>query len=210
MKFGRTLALTLATMLLAAPLVHAQDDDMGELTTRKPRKQTAEEENKDPSRSGPLLGVGALYGLDNFSNLPFGTDGSGGFSLHAGYRFNKWISSELRMDDFVQFDAHAGGVDVGEVNGWYLGLDQKAYLLHGRFQPFLLAGLGYLVMETSNNAGTNPNKTDDGCGLHFGGGLDIYATEKVVVTTDISYVLGVGDVDDYGVTVFGLGLLYRP
>lgn len=210
MKFGRTLALTLATLLLAAPLVHAQDDDMGELTTKKPRKQTVEEENNDPSRDGPILGVGALYGIDNFSNLGFGTDGSAGFSLHAGYRFNKWISSELRMDDFVQFDAQLAGVDVGEVNGWYLGLDQKAYFLHGRFQPFAVIGLGYLVMETSNNAGTNPNKTDDGVGMRFGGGIDIYTTSKVVVSTDISYVMGVGDVDDYGVTVFGLGLLYRP
>lgn len=209
MKFGRTLALTLATMLLAAPTVHAQDD-MGDMTTKRPRKQTVQEENSDPSRSGPLLGVGALYGLDNFSNLGASTNGTGGFSLHVGYRFNEWVSSELRVDDFVQFDAHVAGVDVGEVNGWYLGLDQKVYLLHGRFQPFALAGVGLLTMETSNATGTNPNKTDDGCGLHFGGGLDIYATNKVVVSTDISYVFGVGDVSDYGVTVFGLGILYRP
>ena len=210
MKFGRTLALTPATLLLAVPVVHAQDDDMGDMTTKRPRKQTVEEENNDPSRSGPLLGVGGLYAIDDFSNLGMGTDGSGGFSLHVGYRFNKWISSELRMDRFSQFDAHSGGVDVGEVNGWYLGLDQKAYFLHGRFQPFALLGLGLLDMETTNNTAANPSKTDDGVGLRFGGGLDIYATNKVLVTTDVSYLLGVGDVGDYGVTVIGLGILYRP
>ena len=41
MKFGRTLALTLATLLIAVPAVHAQDD-MGDMTTKRPRKQTVE------------------------------------------------------------------------------------------------------------------------------------------------------------------------
>lgn len=209
MKFGRMLALSLATLLTAVPAVHAQDD-MGDMTTKRPRKQTVEEENNDPARSGVLLGLSATYTIDDFSNVGMSNDGSGGFSIQLGYRFNKWISSQLRVDDFVQFDGHSSGADVGEVNGWYVGLDQKVYLMHGRFQPFGLLGLGLLDMETSNNTATNPNKTDDGVSMRFGGGMDIYATNKVLVTADISYILGLGEVSDYNVAVFGLGFLYRP
>lgn len=216
MKFGRTLALSLATLLIAVPAVHAQDD-MGDMTTKRPRKQTQEEENNDPSRSGVLLGLGYTYSLDSIDNVGMSLDGSSGFSAHVGYRFNKWVSSELRVERFVQFDGDAANpapppnrIDVGEVNGWSVGLDQKVYLLHGRFQPFALAGIGILDVETTNALAGNPSKTDDGAALRFGGGLDIYATNKVVVTTDVSYLLGVGDLDDYGITVFGIGFLYRP
>jgi hypothetical protein len=217
MKFGRMLALSLAALLIAVPAVHAQDEDMGELTTKRPRKQTQEEENNDPSRSGVLLGVGALYALDSIDNVGMALDGSGGFSAHLGYRFNKWVSSEVRVDRFVQFDGDAANpapppnrIDVGEINGWYLGLDQKVYILHGRFQPFALVGLGLLDFETTNALAANPKKTDDGVAMRFGGGLDIYATNKIVVTADVAYLLGMGDIDNYGVTVFGLGFLYRP
>jgi len=209
MKFGRMLALSLATLLIAVPAVHAQDD-MGDMATKRPRKKTVEEENNDPSRSGPMLGLSATYNIDNFSGTQMSTGSSGGFAAHVGYRFNKWVSSELRMDRFVQFDGNAGGVDVGEVNGWYLGLDQKAYLLHGRYQPFVLVGLGMLTMDTSNSAAANNEKTDDGVSMRFGGGIDLYATNKIVVTGDVSYVLGLGEVDGYGVTVIGLGFNYRP
>lgn len=211
MKFGRMLGLTLATLLIAAPAVHAQDDDMGDLTTKRPKRaQTVEEENNDPSRSGPILGLGAVWALDDFSNVGASTDSSGGYNAHVGYRFNEWVSTDLEVERYQQFDAHANGSDVGEVNGWAVGLNERAYILHGRYQPWLELGINYLSMETTNTAVGNSNKTDDGCGLRFGGGLDVFATNHLVVTTDISYMLGVGEVDNFGVVAFSLGFQYRP
>ena len=74
MKFGRILVLSLAALLIAAPAAHAQ------------RKLSAED--VDPARSGPMLGVGAVFALENFGGIGMGTDNSGAFNAHVGYRFN--------------------------------------------------------------------------------------------------------------------------
>ena len=46
--------------------------------------------------------------------------------------------------------------------------------------------------------------------MRFGAGLDVYATDKLVVTTDISYMLGMGQVQGYDIVMFSLGFLFRP
>jgi hypothetical protein len=205
MKFGRALVLTLATLLVAVPAVYAQDD-MGDLTTKKPaHKQTVEEENNDPARSGPILGLGGIFALENFSGIGMSTDNSGGFNAHVGYRFTPHISSDLHIERYQEFDAKNG-----EVNGWAVGLNGRGYFLTGNFQPFLLGGLNYLSMETTNSTASNPNKTDDGPALRFGGGLDWYATTHIVITGDISYMLGLSQVNGYDMVIFSLGFFYRP
>ena len=66
-------------------------------------------------------------------------------------------------------------------------------------------------METTNSLNkSNPNKTDDGPGLRLGAGVDVYATPKIVVTSDVSYMLGLGDVKNYDMVLFSLGFAYRP
>lgn len=210
MKFGRTLVLSLATLLVAVPAVYAQDD-MGDLTTKKPaRKQTVEEENNDPSRSGVLFGIGAVLALDNFSGVGMSTDISGGFNAQVGYRFNRWFSSNLHVERYQQFDGHKDGSDVGEVNGWSIGLDGRGYILPGRVQPFGLIGIALLDMETTNSTASNANKTDDGPALRFGAGVDVYATNRLIVTTDVSYLLGLAEVDGYDMVLFSLGFQFRP
>jgi opacity protein-like surface antigen len=205
MKFGRMLGLSLAALLIAAPVVHAQDEDLGELTTKKPRKQTVEEENNDPLRNGPMLGVGGLWALDNFDGIGMNTDSSGGYNINVGYRFNKWVASDMRIERYQEFDA-----PPGEVNGWAVGLNARGYYPFGAFQPFGMLGMNYLDLETTNNTSPNPKKTDDGPALRFGFGLDWYATPRFVITSDISYMLGLGEVADYDIAVFSLGFLYRP
>ncbi len=205
MKFGRMIGLSLAALLVAAPAVHAQDEDLGELTTKKPRKQTVEEENNDPARNGPMLGIGGLYALDNFDGIGMATDGSGGYNINVGYRFNKWVATDLRIERYQEFDA-----PPGEVNGWAVGLNGRGYFMHGPIQPFGMFGMNYLDLETTNNTSLNPKKTDDGPALRFGFGLDWFATTKIVLTTDVSYMLGLGEVSDYDIVVFSFGFLYRP
>ncbi|MFN2424805.1 MAG: outer membrane beta-barrel protein [Candidatus Binatia bacterium] len=206
MKFGRMLVLSLATLLIAAPAVYAQDDDMGDLTTKKPtRRQVIEEESNDPARSGPILGVGGIFALENFSGVGQSTDNSGGFNAHVGYRFNPRFSSDLHIERYQEFDAKNG-----EVNGWAVGLNGRGYLLTGKYQPFLLGGINYLDMETSNSAAPNPKKTDDGPALRFGTGLDWYVTSNLVLTGDISYMLALSQVEGYDMVIFSLGFFYRP
>ncbi len=42
-----------------------------------------------------------------------------------------------------------------------------------------------------------------------GGGIDIYATENIVVTLDATYVVPTGDVDDLDYLSIGWGVQYR-
>lgn len=205
-SLGRVLGLTLAALIIAAPAAYAQDEDLGELTTKKPvRKQTHEEESNDPGRSGPVLGLGAAYAMENFGSIGMNADDSGAYNATLGYRFNGRFGTDVKVERYQEFDA-----PPGEVNGWAIGLNGRGYFLTGRYQPFALIGLNYLDMETSNNTSPNPKKTDDGAALRFGLGFDWHATRRFVVTTDISYMLGFGEVEDYDVIVFGLGFLFRP
>jgi hypothetical protein len=202
MTFGRMLALSLATLLVAVPAVYAQDEDLGDLTTKKParRAQTQEEENNDPSRNGPFLGLGATYAIENFDGI--NADGSGGYNAHVGYRFNRWVSSEIAIERYQKFDVQNG--DHGRVNGWTLGLDNKIYALPGRYQPYGLLGLEFYDTETDGE------KTDDGPALRFGAGLDFYLTPKFVLTSTAAYLLGLGNTKDMDLASFSLGFLYRP
>jgi len=206
MKFGRILVLSLATLLVAAPAAYAQDD-MGDLTTKKPtRKQTVEEENNDPLRSGPMLGIGGTAAIQNFSGMNQKIDtASGGFNIHIGYRYNPRIAADMQVERYQEFDS-----PTGEVNGWAIGINGKGYLATGTFQPWLLGGLSYLDMETTNSAAANVKKTDDGPALRFGFGLDWYTTPNVVLVTDVSYMLGLSQVEGYDMVLFSLGLMYRP
>lgn len=211
MKFGRMLVLSLATLLIAVPAVYAQDD-VGDMVTKKPaRKQTTEEENNDPARSGPMLGFGATYAHGNFDQSGIDERDSGGYNAHVGYRFNRWVATDVHVERYQKFNIDdSSGSDVGEINGWALGLDGKVYALPGRFQPFGVIGLNYLNMETTNSSASNTHKTDDGPALRFGAGLDVYATSKFIVTTDVSYMLGLSDVHDLDMVLVSLGFLFRP
>lgn len=203
MKFGRMLVLSLSTLLVATTAVHAQEDAAAQ---RRALRAQVEEEATDPARSGPILGLGGIAAIENFSGLGQKVDtASGGFSAHVGYRFTPRFSADMRIEKYQEFDS-----PTGEVNGWSIGLNGRGYLLTGAFQPFLMGGINYMDMETTNSAATNVNKTDDGPGLRFGTGLDWYATSNIVVTADISYVLGLSQVNGYDMVVFGLGLFYRP
>jgi outer membrane protein W len=202
MKFGRMLGLSLVALLIAAPAVHAQQETEA---TAKARKAQIDEENDDPARNGPILGVGGLWAIDNFDGIGLATDTSGGYNIHLGYRFNRWVATDVHIERYQEFDA-----PPGEVNGWAVGLNARGYAMHGPIQPFALIGMNYLDMETTNNTAPNPKKTDDGPALRFGIGLDWYVTPRIVLTTDASYLLGLGEVGDYDVAVLSAGFTYRP
>ncbi len=89
----------------------------------------------------------------------------------------------------------------------------KAYALTGRYQPYLLAGGGVMTVEVETNdttgLGTNDTETATNIALRFGGGLDFYATERIVLTLGVDYVLPFGDLEDLDYVSIGWGLRYR-
>lgn len=92
----------------------------------------------------------------------------------------------------------------------------KVFLLTDRIQPWLSLGAGVLYAEAEGSAegraGPLPGSTPQvplfenrvvkdtryelGFAMRFGGGFDYYATERVVVSMGVSYVLPFGSVDE--------------
>lgn len=210
MKFGRLLACSLMALTLAAPTAYAQDageEDLGELTSPRPRKKTAaEEENTAPDRTGVYLGVGGSYNIEDFDVGGFGN--GFGFNVRAGRRMHPRVALELEIEKFSGFDGNGA-----EYDAWQMGVNAKGFVLTGKWQPFVLAGLGFAHGEVTQNnlppGPANPKATED-FAMRFGGGLDWYFMDHVLATVDITYLVHAGDLSDFNVASLSWGIQYRP
>jgi opacity protein-like surface antigen len=172
------------------------------------------------------------FSLSDIDSDTFGVTGRG------GYRCHPYISAELQFEALSDFE---GGIAETTVNPWPSAANDvprnfdialeslvfttnvKGHLLTGRYQPFVLAGLGFMRMETKAYDITSKAMLDAAgqtraaqareirveVAMRFGGGLDFYLTENVVVSAEGSYLMPTGKLDDLDYYTFGLGLQYR-
>ena len=84
----------------------------------------------------------------------------------------------------------------------------KGHLLTGRYQPFVLMGVGFMRMEGKIPA-LGFRETNVDVAMRFGGGLDIYATKKLVVSAEASYLMPTGKLEDLDYYSIGLGVQFR-
>ncbi len=165
-------------------------------------------ESVDYARTGPYVGLGALYAVELFddavANTGVRTDNSFGFHLNGGWRLHPNIALELRYDWLNEFD-----LDKGFIDAWMLSGNVKGYILTGCVQPYALVGMGYLAANGS--AGNNPGAAHvgDDFALRFGAGLDAYVTEHIALGPEIAYVLPTGDAQDLDMFTISLGATYR-
>jgi opacity protein-like surface antigen len=151
----------------------------------------------------------------------FKVDDSYGLNLLAGYRFDSHLAAEAQFEWASGFDTqviqtaptrdeNAGDIDIAS---YTFTVNGKAYLLTGRYQPFALVGAGIMTakVKTKDTRNLNLNGTDTQTGFaaRFGGGIDLYATDNIVVTGGIGYVLPMGDVKNLDYVSFNLGAMYR-
>ena len=83
----------------------------------------------------------------------------------------------------------------------------RAYPTSGRLQPFILIGLGSMLVD-----GTRPTDQsffDAGFAARFGGGFDLYTSETISFTFASSYVLATGAANKWNTVDLTLGLQYR-
>jgi hypothetical protein len=154
-------------------------------------------------------------------------DGGPALNGRVGYRFHPNVSAELAVE-------WADGLGSSQVFGetwvkireidWIVTTtaNLKVYLETARVQPFLMLGMGSLVarqlesieiaLSEPYNVGSVRWRGEDTLAdfaARFGAGLDIYATEQIVVSLEASYVLPAGEVDDFAYGSLGMGLQYR-
>jgi opacity protein-like surface antigen len=191
--------------------------------------QDDDEEEEGYDRRGIYLAVSPSYARENFSesavvdfgdlqgdnvlNLDDLDEDTFGVMGRGGYRCHPYVSAELQFEWLDDFEGTVSQIGTPlRVDGKFESLvftdNVKGHLLTGRFQPFVLLGVGFMRMEgKASDAAFRETNVD--VAMRFGGGLDIYATKKVVVSVEASYLMPTGKLDDLDYYSIGLGMQFR-
>jgi opacity protein-like surface antigen len=144
-------------------------------------------------------------------------DDSFSISGQAGYRCDPRASAAVQVEWVEEFDGDVSEPGMGKVasttaESLIVTANAKGYLLTGRFQPFLLLGLGGMTARTElkdSAGGSLASQRQEGFAARFGGGLDVYVTKNLLVTTGVDYLRPWGDVEDLDFLSIGGGVEYR-
>jgi len=180
-------------------------------------------------RSGPgqgvYVGIGGVYALEDFDydssrlgtasifgpDVKIDFDDSTGVDLLLGWRFHRRLSLELTYEFLEGFDSTEGAPD-SELDTHHFLLGLKLYGNRNLFEPYLLVGVGGLLVEEEVEGATLPDpfRTDLGFAMRFGGGLDFWLDEHFGVEVEVSYLIaqgGLAESADMG--LFALHFLYH-
>jgi opacity protein-like surface antigen len=142
-----------------------------------------------------------------------------GLQARLGYRFHPRFAAEYQFEWITDVDIDVQGVPFGkgafQLERWASTANVKAYLATDTVQPFLLVGLGVLTVEVDGSpvgvepdlVGLSVNETD--FAARFGAGLEVYATEHIVINLNASYVLPAGNLKNFDYVSIGWGFQYR-
>ena len=126
-----------------------------------------------------------------------------------GYRVNPRLAFEAQGEWYEEYNIDLLGIEAAKFQAWSVALIGKVYLLTNRFQPYALAGGGYLDIDLSDKLGLGLSENSPGTMARWGGGMDFYATNHLVINMEGSYMLPLGGVEDLDNWTFGMGLKYR-
>jgi opacity protein-like surface antigen len=140
-----------------------------------------------------------------------------GIDLRAGYRLHRNIATEI---EFQWLSKSAIEIEqrtlariesilfTGNVKGYIL-TDHIEEVLDGRFEPFLIAGVGIMHAKVKGDQGFDGTQKDEDFVARFGGGMDVYLIPRVGFSFDVTYVVTTGDVNRLDHVMLGLGVLYH-
>jgi opacity protein-like surface antigen len=151
---------------------------------------------------------------------PVDLNETGGVDAWIGYRVHRFLAVEAELEwmallgfkseERISGDGQARDLDL-DIDTLVITGNLKPYFWTGRIQPFGLLGAGIMMEEFGvEYDGVNDDEHHTDFAMRFGGGIDYYATENVVLTIKGSYLLTFGAVSDRDyVSVGMLGLSYR-
>lgn len=170
----------------------------------------------DYDRNGFYVGGGASLAFDRFESdfeealgSDVGVEDSFGANAQFGYRIHPRVSTEVEFEWLSGFEISESGTKVAEIETWTLTGNAKGHLLTGSVQPFVLAGLGIMNALGDDTEELGLPDWTTGVALRFGGGLDVYVSERFAMNLNLDYVLPTGDVKDLDYLSLGVGLQYR-
>lgn len=145
------------------------------------------------------------------------SDDSLGVNGGGGYRCHRYFSTELELEWIDEFQTDFSGTDIiGSLDPdpMTVTTNFKGYLPFGRFQPYALAGGGIMFTTVSVKAVTTAGPIEweekvRAFAFRFGGGLDFYATEHIVLNIGAEQVIPIGADLDLDYISVGWGIQYR-
>jgi hypothetical protein len=196
----------------AAMLGNGAEGEEDEFAERGPR---------DFHRPGVYIGMGAVYGLENFDvegversrALNLDSSNAWGVNARVGYRFHPNLAAEIEGDYYQGFDFEdSHGLDWLTMDGFTLTANGKFFLMTNRVQPYLLAGCGIMFMNLDPGAfetARTPNWERTEFVGRVGPGLDLYLFDDLLLYGEAAYLLPAGALSDYPLASFNFGVQYR-
>jgi opacity protein-like surface antigen len=232
----RSTALALVALLVfgaAIPVyVHAQadieieeapsDEGMDDLgTTRPGQKRKPEEPAKVYGTKGFYGIIAGTYAAEDltetkqdienevFDKVDFSN--SLGFNIRGGYRVHPNLATELQFEWLDEFELENTAAAEASVEGvWSLTANAKGFISTGRFQPFIIVGLGYYDVGDTSQSGTTEALPDDGAfGVRAGGGFDYFLTDNIALDLEATYNFATDQLDDLRYLSFSWGLMFK-
>lgn len=164
-------------------------------------------ETVEYDRPGTYLGLSGVYAIEDFSEF-IGTlpaDNSWGLDVYVGQRLSSRFAVEAEWEWLDEFEI----TGAGNVDGYFLSLNGKLFVLRGPVQPYLKGGIGFASFDVPALPGTNLTANEDDFASRWGGGIDIYATKSLVASVSGEYVIGVAGLGFLRYASIGWGLQYR-
>lgn len=162
---------------------------------------TAEADGVDPDDNvftrfavgSQYLGFGGAIGLSNFDEEDYDSGApSGGVTLRYGGRPYKSFSWELATDYFIKFEEGNARPLLATANArWMI---PALFGAQGRWQPFLLAGGGWMQARYSKKG--NFEALDSGV-FRLGAGVEMYQSIETAWRLDAQYMIPVGDAHEF-------------
>jgi hypothetical protein len=174
-------------------------------------------------RPGGYLSLGAGGATESFQLDPLDIDLGSALTVggRLGYRASPFVAVEAAVDytasAFNSRFAAPGGLGEVETRTVIGTANVKLYPGGWRVQPFAIGGAGavYAMVDCRLNgaivgcgqAGTSSSEAV--FAGRVGGGLDIYLSQNVALTGEVTYVMPTGNLGDFRFVTYGGQLLVR-
>jgi opacity protein-like surface antigen len=159
----------------------------------------------DYTRTGPYVSVGGAYAINAYRGLP-DFDDTWAVNGRIGYRVTRHWALEFEFEYAHEFTSKSAPIH----NSYYVpGVNVKYYFLEDRFQPYILGGVNFAVSKANGELNSRHSARGADWSFRMGGGLNIFATEKIAFYVEGTYLWGVGDLWNLDYAPVGAGIEYH-
>ena len=133
-----------------------------------------------------------------------------GLDIRFGYRMYSHLSAELNIQWLSESDIEVKGDKKShDIQVVTAVASLKAYMRTEELQPYVRFGMGVMYADVNENGGLKRDSETTTLAAAFGGGLEYYVMDNILVYTEVGVVLPTKYVRDLDQVTFGGGVQYR-